>query len=212
MEMDGRILCAVLGWIIWCGLHSALISITVTGYLAKKLRGGFRFYRLFYNTFSLITLVPLLSYSASIRQEPVFRWHGPMLPVKWLLLAAGIFLFLSGGRGYSVSKFLGIHQIKTKRENGSLSESGPFAASGIHKVIRHPWYLGGMMIVWARDLSLPIILINSVITSYFIVGAFLEERKLIRELGEPYRRYRATVSMFFPYRWMKTRMADGSGH
>ena len=87
-----------------------------------------------------------------------------------------------------------------------MSAHSSFVASGIHRMIRHPWYLGGIMIVWSGDLSLSTILNNMVITSYFIIGAILEERKLVREFGESYREYQRNVSMFFPYKWLKARI------
>jgi methanethiol S-methyltransferase len=211
MGGDAGNLYAVMGWVIWCTLHSVLISIPVTEYMKRRLGSGFRFYRLFYNTISLLTLVPLLCYSVSIRQEPVFRWQGHLRIIQTILAATSISLFIAGGWNYSLSRFLGINQIKTGR-SGSLSAHGTFFASGIHRVIRHPWYLGGMMIVWARDLTLSSLLINMVITSYFIVGAFLEERKLIREFGQQYREYRTNVSMFIPYKWLKAKLASASGH
>ncbi len=194
---------AVLGWVVWCTLHSTLISISVTEYLKRKLGERFRFYRLFYNAFSLATLIPLLVYSASIRQEPLFRWEGPWQAIPYLLLATGIGLFYIGGRNYSLFQFLGISQVKRGGANLSLSGHGKFVVSGIHRVIRHPWYLGGIMIVWSGDLSLSTILNNMVITCYFIIGAMLEERKLVREFGEPYREYQRNVSMLFPYKWLK---------
>ena len=198
--------CLLLGWVTWCALHSALISITATDSIKRKLGEGFRFYRLLYNIFSLLTLTPLLYYSASIHQKPIFHWHGLPVIIQCLLIAKSCFLFIAGGWNYSLSTFLGIRQIRTRRENGALSDTGTFVASGIHRIIRHPWYLGGMMIVWARDLSLLTILINIVITCYFIIGTYLEERKLLRLYGGQYSEYQAKVSMFFPYKWLKARI------
>ena len=196
---------SVLGWVVWCTLHSTLISIPVTEYMKRKLGDGFRFYRLFYNAFSLVTLIPLLLYSISIRQEPIFRWEGPMAIIQYLLLAASIGLIIVGGWNYSLFQFLGTAQIKTGGANLSLSGYNKFVVSGIHRMIRHPWYLAGMMIVWARDLGLSSILNNLAINSYFIIGAILEERKLVREFGGQYRQYQRNVSMFFPYKWLKAK-------
>ncbi len=195
---------AVLGWVLWCSLHSALISITVTEYLKRKLGDGFRYYRLFFNIFSLGTVVPLFYYSASIRGETIFSWEGPLAVVPYLLKAAGISLFIAGGRNYSLSQLLGIHPILARKENPSDSDT--FVVSGIHKMTRHPWYLGGILLVWAEDLSLSTILVNLVITFYFVIGTLLEERKLAREFGEPYREYQKNVSMLFPGKWLKTQM------
>jgi len=205
MGINVTYLYALLGWVVWCTLHSTLISTPVTEYLKRKLGDGFRFYRLFYNAFSLATLIPLLSYTASMRQEPVFRWEGALGAVPYLLLATGIGLFIIGGRNYSLFQFLGITQIKDGAENRSISAHSSFVVSGIHRMIRHPWYLGGIMIVWSGDLSLSTILNNMVITSYFIIGAIQEERKLVREFGEPYREYQRNVSMLFPYKWLKAK-------
>jgi protein-S-isoprenylcysteine O-methyltransferase Ste14 len=35
-----------------------------------------------------------------------------------------------------------------------------------------------------------------------VVGAFLEERKLVRIFGEEYRDYQQKVSMFIPVKWL----------
>ncbi len=112
MEAYLRYLYAVLGWAVWCTLHSALISITVTEYMKRKLGDRFRYYRLSYNIVSLATLLPLVSYSLSTRGESIFRWEGPLVIVEYLLLAASLFLFIAGGRHYSMSQFLGICQIR----------------------------------------------------------------------------------------------------
>ena len=193
---------SALGWVVWCALHSVLISIPITEYMKRKLGDRFRFYRLSYNAFSVATLIPVLLYSISVRQEPIFRWEGPLAILQYLLLAASIGLFIVGGRNYSLFQFLGLAQIKSGGANHSLSRNAQFVASGIHRMIRHPWYLAGIMIVWARDLG-PSAMLNNVVTnSYFIIGAILEERKMVREFGGQYREYQRNVSMFFPFKWL----------
>jgi len=44
---------------------------------------------------------------------------------------------------------------------------------------------------------------NLILTSYLIVGTYLEEKKLVREFGENYRNYQKKVSMLIPYTWLK---------
>jgi len=206
MEGSQSYLYVVLGWVLWCTLHSALISMTVTQYMKQKLGDRFRFYRLLYNFFSLGTVIPLFYYSVALRGEPIFSWDGPLKVVPYLLRVAGLSLFIVGGWNYDLSQLFGIRQVR--EGNRPLSGDDAFVVSGIHKVIRHPWYLGGILIVWGENLSLPTILVNLVLTSYFIIGSILEERKLVLEFGEPYREYQKTVSMLFPLRWLKTQMAS----
>jgi protein-S-isoprenylcysteine O-methyltransferase Ste14 len=199
----------VLGWVLWCTFHSTLISITVTEYMKRRLGDGFRFYRLFYNVASVVTLIPLIYYSHTIRETPVFSWEGPLVIVQALLLTASIYLFVVGGRHYDWAQLLGIAQIRTGRADGSLSKGDSFVVSGLHRIIRHPWYLGGILIVWAQDLSISTIMVNIIISGYFMAGSFLEERKLVREFGDKYRGYQQTVSMLFPWRWLKAKIVEG---
>jgi protein-S-isoprenylcysteine O-methyltransferase Ste14 len=206
-HISGSIFYAALGWVLWCALHSALISITLTEYMNRRLGTGFRFYRLFFNVTSVVTLLPLIFYSRMIQDAPVFCWQGSLVIVQMVLLAASIYLFVVGGRDYSWAQFFGIAQIREGRADSSLSRDNSFVVSGIHRIVRHPWYLGGILIVWGQDLSVSTILINVIISVYFIVGSFLEELKLVREFGDKYRTYQQTVSMLFPWRWLKAKIA-----
>ncbi len=194
---------AMIGWAVWCTLHSVLISRFVVKQVKERLGERFRFYRLAFNTFSLATFIPLYFYSLSIRGEPVFQWEGPLLIVRYLLLALAIYLFVAGARHYSMSQFAGIDQIRTGRTSAILSQDTSLDTTGILGAVRHPWYTAVFIILWAQDLCISMILNNIVLTAYVIVGTYLEERKLVYELGEQYRDYQRNVSMFFPYRWIK---------
>jgi methanethiol S-methyltransferase len=207
MELSMTCLYTAFLWILWCALHSILITATVTSYTKRKLGGGYRFYRLFFNAVALITLLPLAYYSISMEGAPIFRWQHPLAIAKYLLLLTSLCLFIAGAKHYDLSQFLGIRQIKTGETNPALSENDTFGTTGILSAIRHPWYVAGIMIIWARDISLSTLLNNIVISAYFVIGTILEERKLVREFGDNYREYQKRVSMFLPYKWAKTKIA-----
>lgn len=209
--MEWNNLLAPLLWVLWCALHSTLIAAPVTDLMKKKLGLQFRFYRLFYNTVALVTLIPLAAYSLSIDQEPVFRWEGYWKIGKYLLLITSFFLFTAGGRHYSLGQLLGVRQIKTGRTGQLLSEFNTFDSSGVLGVIRHPWYTAGILLVWAGDMGLSALLINIVISAYFVIGTILEERKLLLAFGESYRKYQGNVSMFIPFKWLKAKFTPMSG-
>ena len=208
MELPVTYLSVVLLWILWCALHSTLITTAVTDCMKKKLRDRYRFYRLLYNTVALVTLLPLVYYSISIQGAPIFRWQGPLAIAKYLLQVTSLYLFIAGARHYRMSQFLGIHQIKTWQADHTLSKQDIFDTTGILGAIRHPWYISGIMIIWARDISLSVLLNNIVISAYFVVGAILEERKLALQFGEKYRDYQKNVSMFLPCKWLRAKI-DG---
>lgn len=200
--MSANNLFIALLWILWCALHSALITKTVTDYAKRKLGIQYRFYRLFFNIISLVTLAPLLYYSVSHKGPLVFRWDGPLLIIKYLLLLGGLFLFAAGARHYSLWQFFGIHQIRTGQTGSALSENAVFDTTGILGIIRHPWYTGGIMVIWASDIYLLSLLNNTILSIYFVIGTLLEERKLIIEFGDSYREYQKNVSMLVPYKWL----------
>jgi methanethiol S-methyltransferase len=199
-------ICAMTGWILWCTLHSALISPPVVVWMKKMLGGYFRFYRLAYNMVSLVTFIPVEYYSVSIHGAPILRWEGPLAVFQWILIALAFLLFLSGLRHYNMAHFAGFSQIRTRRTHITLSEHPSLDATGILGIVRHPWYVGAFLVIWAQDLCMSMVLNNIVLTAYLVVGTLLEERKLVAELGDQYRDYQRSVSMFFPYQWLKRRL------
>ena len=191
-----------LAWAAYGAVHSAMISETATGFLRRSLGGAFRFYRLFFNVVATALLVPAVSYSMSLRGAPVVRWYGPWLVVRYALLAVGVLLFVTGGRHYRLGQFLGISQLRGT-PGGGLATGGGIDSSGVLGVIRHPWYAGLILLLWARDLDIAGLVVSSVLTVYILVGARLEERKLVQEFGDAYRTYQRQVSMFVPIRWLR---------
>jgi len=195
-----------LAWTAYCTLHSAMISETATGFLKRRLGDSFRFYRLFFNAIAVLTLVPVLWYSHSLRQEAIVRWEGAWLLPQYLLLACGILLVVAGGRHYSLGQFVGIAQLRGA-SSGGLSTGGGIDSSGVLGLVRHPWYTAVVLLLWAADLDMAALVGNGVLTVYIVVGTLLEERKLVHEFGDAYRSYQRRVSMFVPLKWIRLRIA-----
>jgi protein-S-isoprenylcysteine O-methyltransferase Ste14 len=151
----------------YCVVHSALISITVTDFVKRALGDRYRFYRLFFNIFSVTTLVPLLMYSHSARwkTEPLFTWDGYVRVIQYCLTALGAVLAITGARHYNMFQFVGIQQILKGRSGGAMTESGEFDSSGVLGIVRHPWYLAVFILLWARDLNLAGLIINLVLSA-----------------------------------------------
>ena len=196
-----------LAWAAYGAVHSAMISETATGFLKRRLGGAFRFYRLFFNLVATVLLVPVVSYSLSLRRGLVVRWDGPWLVVRCALVAVGVALFVTGGRHYSLGQFIGISQLRGAARGG-LAAGGGIDSSGVLGVVRHPWYTGLVLLLWARDLDVAGLVVSGVLTVYILVGTLLEERKLVHEFGDAYRSYQRRVSMFVPIQWLRSRIAS----
>ncbi len=191
-------------WAAYCAVHSALISIRATSFFEHILGSGYRFYRLLFNSFSLITLVPLVRYSNSPRyQDPtVFAWGGYWRILQYLIIALAAVLIISGARHYSIGQFLGFRQIRSDSGAGAMTASGDIDMTGVLGIIRHPWYVAVFLLLWSSDQNASSIVVNGVLSAYLIIGTLLEEHKLVWEFGEKYREYQSKVSMFIPLKWI----------
>ncbi|MGD2033843.1 MAG: NnrU family protein [Bacteroidales bacterium] len=188
--------------ILYCILHSLLISLPFTRFVKTMAGKYFCYYRLVYNVFSFVTLLPVINYAYTLKGADFFSWDGCLSVLRYLLIFTGIVLLVAGSRSYSFSQFTGLKQIRTYCTEENDSASDTLSTSGISRFIRHPWYTATIALLWSGDLDISRLIMNSVFTLYIIAGAFLEEHKLIKAFGDQYRRYRKEVSMFVPLKWI----------
>ena len=190
-------------WCLWCVLHSGMIALRVTEFLQARLGNGYRYYRLVFNTVSIATLIPLLIFSSRIDAPVLYHWHGPLLWLKSMLLAAAMGLFVLGALKYDMLSFAGIRQLRSGNRHAVMSETGAIDSTGILSLIRHPWYLAALFFIWSDDakITMSSLIVDVILTIYVVCGTLLEERKLVAELGDAYRRYQKQVPMLFPTRW-----------
>jgi len=196
----------IILWTAWCALHSALVSLSLTEPLRKRFPHASRYYRIVYNVVSVVTLVPVFLYTFSLRGTPAFSWQGPWRFIQIALVVSALVFFVAGARHYDLFQFLGLRQLKDEKACSVLTDDCSLDTSGVLNLVRHPWYTGGILIIWARPLDASAILTNLVLTGYFLVGTRLEERKLTAQFGQAYTDYRQRVSMFLPLKWMERRM------
>jgi protein-S-isoprenylcysteine O-methyltransferase Ste14 len=186
-------------WLCWCALHSLLISTPVNNWLRRQssfLRG---IYRLAYSLFSALTLMPLLCWQYSLPQEVVFSWSSWLRIPQAALLLYALFMLIGGMQVYDFSYLIGIKQWQSWRQGTKLPVL-PFTCQGVLRYVRHPWYSSGLAILWTvgpiTDANFPT---RIIFTLYLVIGTLLEERKLLQELGEPYRSYCKQVPMLIPW-------------
>ena len=189
-------------WTAFCFLHSYMITPVFTAFVKKNTGTSYRYYRLFYNIFSFFFLIPVVIYSYSIMGKPFFTWHGYLLPVRYLLLLCSLCIFYAGSRHYNMRTFLGINQIHASVDHGLINTSGTIEKEGMMGVVRHPFYSGSFLLIWAGNLDTMRLIINSILSIYLIIGTLLEEQKLVAEFGDIYRSYQKEVSMLFPWKYI----------
>lgn len=182
-------------WILWCFLHSSLITIRSTEWFKKYLRWDSAHYRIFYNLFSLATVLPLLYWQRTIPGPVVLPLSPLLLTVKYAVVALSLIVILGSFASFDVWKFAGIKQ--TKKQG---SEPVVIRKHGFYGIVRHPMYLGAFVYFAASitHVSLAQFLGYLILAVYMIIGTFREDRRLAEELGDVYRNYQKEVPMLLP--------------
>jgi methanethiol S-methyltransferase len=182
----------LLALAIWGVVHSFLAS-----HLAKdlfRLRvGGMDFYRLAYNIFSAISFLPILYLMATLPNKMVYE-----VPSPWNLVMFGgqlisaLLLLVAFLQTDSLS-FVGLRQLFEEEKSGAL------VTRGLYRVVRHPLYTFSLLFIWLS----PTVSQNSLTvyigaSLYVLIGVYFEERKLLREFGDAYAKYKQNTPMLVP--------------
>jgi methanethiol S-methyltransferase len=118
----------------------------------------------------------------------VYRVSGA---ARWLLYAlqvSGLYIIVRGAGLLDPLELAGIRQAQGKPDAVVFRDTGPF------ELVRHPIYLGWVLMTFAAPTMTVNRLIFAVITSLYLVAAIpWEERSLVAAFGERYRRYQSSV-------------------
>ncbi len=209
LSQSAKLALLAIAWIAWCALHSGLIAPRVTSWASTRWGRWFAFYRLFFNVVSLAAIVPVGLYEASLRGDPLWAWGGPLRVAQVLVWVTCIALFYLGGRAYDFWEFLGLRQIANARADPDEIKPRRLVTKGVFGLVRHPWYAAVMMLIWSHDQDAASLVRNAVLTPYIVIGALLEERKLVAEFGDQYCQYQQQASLLFPWKWLKKKLTGG---
>ena len=95
-------------------------------------------------------------------------------------------------------ELFGLSQVFSRLFGKQLSDA-KFRTPLLYRHVRHPIYLGVLLAVWATPtMTVGHLLFSVVITGYILIGIQLEERDLVQQFGDQYRRYRQRAAMLIP--------------
>ena len=110
----------------------------------------------------------------------IFHWF--ILPISNVLILAGLLLIVVGWRKIHLSK-------------------GKLVNDGIYRYIRHPQYLGFLLLTLGMNVQyttgLTLLMWPLLIVLYYRL-ARIEEKEVEEKFGEEYRQYKQKTPMFFP--------------
>lgn len=127
---------------------------------------------------------------------PVWQTGGAARMALRALQAAGIVVTLWAARALDGLSLAGIRQLDEplppsgiERATASLQHTGPYG------LVRHPIYLGWLLIVWPAPLMTPShLLFAGISTAYLLVATVYEERSLHQTFGPAYAEYARKVT------------------
>jgi protein-S-isoprenylcysteine O-methyltransferase Ste14 len=133
--------------------------------------------------------LPELLWSASSAAGQVFGWA---------VFAGGFGLVLLSTFLIDHFDLFGLRQV-WQQFTGRVPTPHRFVTPLIYRLVRHPLYLGFILALWGGPaMSVGHALFAGALTAYILIAIQLEERDLVRELGERYVSYRKQVPMLVP--------------
>ncbi len=118
----------------------------------------------------------------------VYEQRGALGALHWAVVSAGALLTLRAARVLDPLELAGIRQIEGELDPPRFRVVGPY------KWVRHPIYLGWLLLVFGVPEMTGTRLSFAVISStYLVIAIPFEERSLIEAFGDQYRAYQRVV-------------------
>lgn len=183
---------------LWCALHSLFVTHWWRDLVRRNFPRYHPFSRLAYVVASTVSLGLLMLWIRGLPETMLFDWPGWWAWVRWVGLGEAAVFFWLGARSYDNRYFVGLNQVRDFLW-GRPAADPPFRTGGILGVIRHPWYAGALLfLVFCLPWTDVNIVWRLVFVVYTLIGTELEERKLLKDVGEDYVAYRRNVPRYFP--------------
>jgi protein-S-isoprenylcysteine O-methyltransferase Ste14 len=191
-SMDANI-AFVISFTAFAVVHSLTASSWLKSRAEVIMGGWYRHYRLIYSLFSVLTFFPAFYiWTTNTPTSPVIYsapqpLHLPMNIIRGLcILGMGAALLEN-----DAMTFLGL--------KARMQGVGGLKRTRLYSIVRNPIFSFAILYFWARPVMTSLdLLVSVLVTAYFIIGAFHEEKRLLAEYGEEYAKYKKNVPMFIP--------------
>jgi methanethiol S-methyltransferase len=129
-------------------------------------------------------------------------WHAEAawsVALGWAVMGAGVAILLWATFLIDHFELFGLRQGWITLRGGEL-RAPAFVTPWLYKIVRHPLYLGWLLIFWGTPtMTAGHLLFAAAMSAYILIALRFEERDLVEHIGEPYRRYREQVPALVPH-------------
>jgi protein-S-isoprenylcysteine O-methyltransferase Ste14 len=128
-------------------------------------------------------------------------WHATSvwsIALGWSVMGLGVLVLLWATFLIDHFELFGLQQGWSTLRGRALREPA-FVTPYLYKIVRHPIYLGWLLIFWGTPtMTAGHLLFAAGMTGYILLAMRFEERDLADHIGEPYRRYQQQVPALVP--------------
>lgn len=157
---------------------------------------GVRWYRMSYNIFAFITLLPLLALAVILPDSLIYSLPSPWDGLMVIIQLMGAVLAFVAARQTGLGYLAGLSQLM---ESNVRQLQNRLETGGLYRFVRHPIYTGALIFLWAApQLTWNGFALRLGFTLYFIIGGIVEEKRLVEEFGDEYHAYRLRTPMLIP--------------
>jgi protein-S-isoprenylcysteine O-methyltransferase Ste14 len=157
-----------------------------------------RGHRLAYNVGALLHLALVYGIGRVVLAHEDVDWpvQHPVSVAMLVAAGVGVAIILLAVRRYDRAAFLGTAQLR----GAEGDDDAPLNVAGLNRFVRHPLYLGVLMVLWSGATS-PFGAATALWgTTYILLGSRAEERRLVARFGTAYSDYRHRVPGLLPWR------------
>jgi protein-S-isoprenylcysteine O-methyltransferase Ste14 len=128
-------------------------------------------------------------------------WHASAawsVALGWSVMGVGVLILLWATFLIDHFELFGLRQGWSTLRGSELR--GPaFVTPYLYKIVRHPLYVGWLLIFWgAPTMTAGHFLFSAGMSAYIVLAIRFEERDLVQHIGERYQRYREQVPALLP--------------
>ncbi len=128
-------------------------------------------------------------------------WHADAawsITLGWSVMGVGVLVLLWATFLIDHFELFGLKQAWYAMQSRELR--GPaFVTPWLYKIVRHPLYLGWLLIFWgAPTMTAGHALFSAGMSAYILIALRYEERDLVQHIGERYERYKEQVPALLP--------------
>ncbi len=186
----------IIASILWGVLHSILASHGFKA-LVRRLLGDTAFeriYRLFYNLFASVSFIPVLAMLVAFPDLALYSIPSPWVYATLVIQGLAALALVAGVMQTGPWEFIGLAQL-----SGPLKKESALVTNGLYARVRHPLYTAGLVFIWLTpEMTVNRLVLWSIFSLYIVIGAYFEERKLLKDFGEVYAAYKARTPMLIP--------------